>query len=259
MNIQLLSDLHVEFDGFAPEKTDADMVVLAGDIHVDGETMQWALESFDKPVILVLGNHDYYQASLAATLDKFKKMSKGTNVTLLQNESVEVCGVRFLGATLWTDYRLTGNEPLARLDAGRIMSDFECIKDERGGWIDPQRIAQEHAASRSWLTNTLKEAYDGKTVVVTHHAPSELSIHEKYVENTGHTNAAYASRLDALMGPGVDLWVHGHTHHSFDYDLYGTRVVCNPRGYSPNGLNKDFNPALVLSLDVHKPKSALGY
>jgi predicted phosphodiesterase len=227
MNIQLLSDLHVEFDGFAPEKTDADMVVLAGDIHVDGETMQWALESFDKPVILVLGNHDYYQASLAATL--------------------------------WTDYRLTGNEPLARLDAGRIMSDFECIKDERGGWIDPQRIAQEHAASRSWLTNTLKEAYDGKTVVVTHHAPSELSIHEKYVENTGHTNAAYASRLDALMGPGVDLWVHGHTHHSFDYDLYGTRVVCNPRGYSPNGLNKDFNPALVLSLDVHKPKSALGY
>ena len=43
------------------------------------------------------------------------------------------------------------------------------------------------------------------------------------------------------------LWLHGHTHESFDYNIKNTRVVCNPRGYinSPD-LNKSFNKDLII-------------
>jgi hypothetical protein len=37
-------------------------------------------------------------------------------------------------------------------------------------------------------------------------------------------------------------------HDACDYEVYGTRVVCNPRGYVPNALNADFQPDLVMDI-----------
>jgi hypothetical protein len=60
---------------------------------------------------------------------------------------------------------------------------------------------------------------------------------------------AFASSLEMLMdGDRAALWVHGHMHDAFDYEIYGTRVVCNPRGYAPNALNADFRPDLVVKI-----------
>jgi predicted phosphodiesterase len=58
MRLHVLSDLHLEF-GSDPKipPTDADVVVLAGDIHLGREGRRWARKQFpEKPVIYVLGH-----------------------------------------------------------------------------------------------------------------------------------------------------------------------------------------------------------
>ena len=84
--------------------------------------------------------------------------------------------------------------------------------------------------SKEWLAEQLDIPFDGKTVVVTHHAPHWNSVHEKYRGGRSLINASFVSDLTDLMGK-ADLWIHGHTHASCDYRVSGTRVIGNPRGY----------------------------
>lgn len=64
MKLLVLSDLHVEFAPFVPDRSAmsaADVVVLAADIHTGVQVMAWARQSFaDKPIIYVAGNHEFY-------------------------------------------------------------------------------------------------------------------------------------------------------------------------------------------------------
>lgn len=70
---------------------------------------------------------------------------------------------------------------------------------------------------------------------MTHHGPHRNSVHPRYEDDP--LNAAFVSDLTNLMS-GVDLWVHGHVHDSFDYMVGTCRVVANPRGYARQaGLN----------------------
>jgi predicted phosphodiesterase len=250
MRIHVLSDLHLEFAEFCAPVAGADVVVLAGDIDVKGRAVQWALQRFTCPVVLVAGNHDFYGSNFASVERRMRAAARGSNVHVLENESVVIQGVRFLGATLWTDYQLTGNAPLAQWDALRSMNDFRRIRNGCFRKITPADLLERHRASRRFLETALAEPFEGKTVVVTHHAPCELSLSERFRRAPGHLNAAYASRLEPLMGPNVALWVHGHTHDSCDYEVYGTRVVCNPRGYAPDDTNKAFDAGLVVTLDT---------
>lgn len=249
MKLHILSDLHLEFSNFSPPATDADVVILAGDIDLNTKGVKWAIETFKGPVIFVPGNHEFYGGSLGRTLTKVSELAKDSNVHVLDRESIVIDGVRFIGTTLWTDFRLTGNQPLAQLDALKRMFDYKMIRKSYIQKIKPDDILQQHAQARFYVEQKLEEYFSGKTVVVSHHAPSELSIHRRYRDRTDHLNAAYASRLDHLMGGElVALWVHGHTHDSFDYDIYGTRVVCNPRGYVPDEPNQEFDPGLVVEI-----------
>jgi Icc-related predicted phosphoesterase len=120
------------------------------------------------------------------------------------------------------------------------MTDFSIIQNNSQRFT-PEDVIRLHTASREWLAATLAEPFDGRTVVVTHHAPSSQSVHQRYASDL--LTPAFASNLESLMdGDGVALWIHGHMHESYDYEAYGTRVVCNPRGYAPNALNPDFRP-----------------
>ncbi len=255
MKIQILSDLHLEFAEFVPPHTGADVVVLAGDIHTRGRGATWAARHFEVPIVYVAGNHEHYGSNMATTMRDLKQIAaQFPHLHVLENESVVIDGVRFMGATLWTDYRLTGNEVLAQWDAQSTITDFRKIRDDRYKRITPSLIANIHARSRAFLHSSLEEEFHGPTIVVTHHAPSEFSVHERYRQTStrpgggSHLSASYASRLDGLMGHAA-LWVHGHTHDSFDYEISGTRVRCNPRGYAPDDLNPDFDPALVVEVD----------
>ncbi len=114
------------------------------------------------------------------------------------------------------------------------MTDFSIIQNH-GQCYTPEDAIQLHTASRDWLAVMLAEPFGGKTVVVTHHAPSSRSVHPVYAQ-------------DLMDGDRVTLWQHGHMHESFDYDVYGTRLICNPRGYSPEALNPDFRPDFVVKV-----------
>ncbi|KON48577.1 hypothetical protein AL013_02395 [Mariprofundus ferrooxydans] len=230
MRIRVLSDIHLEDGDFDVPDVEADVVVLAGDIGVGVEGILWAKESFDLPVVYVAGNHEYHDSVF--TMDEHMAMMKaaveGSNVRVLDNNSVVIGGVRFLGTTLWT-----GASQLLPCDQN-IMMDW----DVDDGYFSVDSLQRIHSQNVEWLERELSNSYGGKTVVISHHAPSLSSVHQKYDKHP--QKDCYVTSLEWLMGDNIALWVHGHTHDSFDYAVMGTRVVCNPRGYSDcNGSEND--------------------
>ena len=149
---------------------------------------------------------------------------------------------------LWTDFALFGEADrfFAMQQARQRMTDFSIIQNH-GQRFTPEDAVRQHMASRDWLTAMLAEPFANKTVVVTHHAPSSRSVHPKYASDL--LTPAFASNLENLMdGDRTALWIHGHMHESFDYEIYDTRVACNPRGYTPNALNPDFRSDWVVDI-----------
>jgi predicted phosphodiesterase len=253
VKLHVLSDLHLGFGAMAPPRADADVVVLAGDIARPCEAIAWAL-GFDRPVVYVPGNHEFYGGSIDGTLDELRRLARGTPVHVLAEDELVVDGVRFLGATLWTDFGLFDDhdrEAAAVAEASRLLRDFSRIRraaaeDALFTPADSMRLFERHAA---WLRTRLEAAHAGPTVVVTHHAPSPRSIHPRFEGSL--LNACFVSRAEDLLGADkAALWIHGHTHDSFDYVLSGTRVVCNPRGYARDGVpeNAAFDPGLVVEV-----------
>lgn len=245
MRIHLLSDLHNEFSLFSPQVRDADVVILAGDIDVKTRGVDWAKQAFSGPVLYVPGNHEYYGGHLTRTLAKMRA-AQDDWVRVLDRDEVVIAGVRFLGATMWTDFAATGNPPLASFSAQNAMNDFRQIRTENYRRIRPADLVEQSVKTRDWLRTKLAEPFHGRTVVITHHAPTLRSL-QGNPHAGGHMDAAYANRLEDLMGGDqVALWVHGHSHTAVDYDVAGTRVVCNPRGYP--GEDTGFSPGLVITL-----------
>jgi predicted phosphodiesterase len=110
MKLHILSDIHIEFAPFQIPETDADVIITAGDIGVGLEGVLWAKEQYkNKPVIYVPGNHEYYQHDISL-IDQLKASST-ENVRILDNEMCIIDDVRFLCATLWTDFALYGACP----------------------------------------------------------------------------------------------------------------------------------------------------
>jgi len=247
MKLHILNDLHIEFEDFTPPANDADVVILAGDIGVGMSGLHWAEKrSPGKPVIYVPGNHEFYHHDIAL-IDELKTQAPD-HIHLLNDDQVIIDGVRFLGSILWTDFALFGEADkfFAMQAARQRMTDFSIIHNN-GKPFTPEDAIRLHTASRDWLAAMLAEPFNGKTVVVTHHAPSSQSVHPRYARDL--LTPAFASNLENLMeGDRAALWVHGHMHESFDYQVYGTRVVCNPRGYAPEALNPDFRPDRVIEI-----------
>ncbi len=210
----------------------ADVLVLAGDIGHASEAVE-LFRDWPVPVLYVAGNHEAYSGTWESVLDELTDAARGTSVRFLERDCVDFWGVRFLGCTLWTDYRLRSNYTQGQLmeNAQRSLNDHRLIRTREGGLFSTAHALREHERSRAWLLDELSRPYDGKTVVVTHHGPHPLSIHSKYAGDM--TSAAFASDLSELL-PGVDLWLHGHVHDSFDYTVGRCRVVANPRGYPLN-------------------------
>jgi predicted phosphodiesterase len=253
MKLNILSDLHLGQGVLAAPRTDADAVVLAGDIGRPEQAVAWAA-GLGKPVLYVPGNHEFYGASIAGTLARLKQLCAGTAVRLLSDEQEVIAGVRFLGSTLWTDFLLFGQDEgrtAAVEQALRSMRDYSRIwlDDELLQLFTPIESASLYQRHSAWLAHKLAEPHDGPTVVITHHAPSTSSIHPRFAGSL--LNACFVSKAQHLLdGRRVRLWIHGHTHDSFDYELNGTRVICNPRGYARDGVNENasFDPGLVVEV-----------
>lgn len=243
MKIAIMSDLHLEFDPkrkpWVPPKLDVDLVILAGDTHPGSLGVIWANEHFEQEVIYICGNHEFYGKRSVNRLPaklKAKAEELGGKVKVLNNEFIERNGVRFVCATLWTDYNLFGNQPLAILAAQEAMNDFRRITYNVYDRLTPYHLQEEFMVSKNFIFNNITD----NTVVITHHAPSELSLGSRQSDIIG---AAYASRLENdICMANPKLWIHGHTHHNVDYKIGDTRVITNQRGYNDNG---SFKPLIV--------------
>jgi len=258
MKIRVLSDLHLEFHDWTPPPAAADVVVLAGDIHVGIDGLEWARKHFrSTPVIYVAGNHEFYGARLQDVSAALREAAAQLDISVLDGDALVVRGTRFLGAALWTDFALYGGEPrqIARAmsDAKYGMNDFRVIRYADAGLFRPEHAREMHLAQVRWLEKQLTECFEGATVVVTHFLPHRRSIHPKYEGDA--LNPGFASDLAHLVRPPVALWIHGHTHESCDYVANGTRVVCNPRGYLPMEPNPAFDPVLTITLSGRSPYS----
>lgn len=269
MRAWIVSDMHVNNSELARpniEIPDADICLCAGDISGIVEmSMQFLLRNISPrmPVVMALGNHEFYGATIDAGVKTAKRMTEGTNITVLENETLVLGKVRMIGATLWTDFEIehgVENElPLPERKSyainvcKRYMMDFHAIfrsdwpKTRMPGLLTAKELIERHMESRAFIASELEDEFDGSTVVLSHHAPLPQSLHPAF---RGHpSNGAFASDLSAMIAQGKpDLWVHGHVHHFLDYREGTTRVICNPRGYERERAHTVFISGLVVSI-----------
>lgn len=254
MKVQIFSDLHADVAQPRPITVapDIDAVVVAGDTCEGAERGFIRLRGIVPmpiPIFAVLGNHEFYRRCWSEELANARAAAPHYGIHLLENDTVVLGKVRFIGASLWTDYALFGmqNLPQAMLAAGDGLNDHKRIKWSKEPWrqFRTQEALLLHKRSRGFIETALAEPFDGATVVVSHHAPRPGSIHSRYKSDL--LTAAYVSDLTAVIKTGrSDVWVHGHVHESFDYSVGATRVICNPHGYGTE--NRSFDPALVVEV-----------
>lgn len=243
MKIQIISDLHQEFGMSELSFDNADVVVLAGDVNIGTKGIEWILSKIkDKPVIYVLGNHEYYKGSYPKTLNKIKVLAENTNVYFLEDSFVDVEDIRFHGCTLWTDFSIFGDPMKYGIICQSAMNDYKMIKrDPSYHKMRTVDIYKIHQFSRLWLERSLKESEKSKNIVVTHHAPSLRSVPEEFKNDP--ITSAYASNMeDFILKYEPNYWIHGHIHTPNRYYIGKTEIICNPHGYIDepfNGFNRE--------------------
>lgn len=247
MKAVIYSDLHCEFSEFTPPRIDIDLAILAGDIHVKTKGVDWAAKHFPRiPVLYVPGNHEYYRSVYPKNLAMMReRASLHPNICVLDQDHIEIGGIHFLGATLWTDFALFSDPYISGHYAECFMTDYKLIRSspyyKKLRASDTLKI---HSAQRAWLEAKLELLQGQQVVVITHHAPSKKSVSVEYSEDP--LTPAYASHLDDLVLKfQPQYWIHGHMHSSSCYQIGNTTVICNPRGYLPDDQNPDFNATLI--------------
>ena len=284
MKLQLLSDLHLEaHPHFQPTAApDAEVLVLAGDIgsYQEGGLLQdeyFGLERFSPlpqfaswpcPVIFVPGNHEYDMHDWDVAHARLRRVCDALGIIWLERESLVLNQVRFVGTTLWTDYdAIALLDPLVQAgDVGRLLKQREksfraanFYLRKTGGTRHGQPFLAEPMREQAlvcqdWLRHALQQPFAGKTVAITHFAPSLQSHDPRYGLVPG--TAGFCNALDDLLAH-ADLWLHGHLHAPSDYQVQGLhadgsewrcRVVANPLGYARKGEQGHFLASACITL-----------
>lgn len=286
VNIQLLSDLHLESNPHfrAQPLPGADLLVLAGDIgsYQDGSLLSslgvsdFGLARFSPlpvadggagwptPVLFIPGNHEYDGLDFDATRLRLREACARLGLVWLEQETVVMGGVRFVGSTLWADFdaltalqasasaarasEITLGEQLKAREKAFRAANFYLKKNHslrNGAPMLASDVREEALKSQAWLRQALAVPFDGPTVAVTHFAPSLLSADPRYGLTPG--TAGFCNALDELL-PLARLWLHGHLHCPVDYVKHNCRVVGNPLGYARKGEQLTFNPDLLIKV-----------
>ncbi len=200
-----------------------------------------------KVVLFVLGNHEFYDRAFPREIEKTKERARGTSIHVLENDSFRLDDVEFFGCTFWTDFMLPEQKEIAASEARQTMNDYRYIRMSPAfRRLRATDTAFFHSRSRDWLLKAVKESDCRKKVIITHHAPSALSLPRESASDI--LSSAYASNEDTLVKElEADLWVHGHIHQGCDYRIGKTRIVSNPKGY-PGEAAPGFNPDFVVEI-----------
>lgn len=235
MKIRLMSDLHLEGSHAPPlaNETNAELLVLAGDICTHKSMSKGSAKAFledcagkFKYVIWVMGNHELYgwdTPNDKSHIQFFRDaVAHLPNVYILENQVVELEGVRFAGATTWTDFYKGELVPYAST----------MLNDYRWG-LRADTVYEWHQESVKFLLESNAD------VVITHHAPHVGSVHAKWKKFGGDTNYLFYTNLRAVIDAvKPKYWFHGHMHDNAEYTIGSTTVICNPKGYGNE--NRDF-------------------
>lgn len=274
MKLQIVSDLHLEFNkSVSIKNAGADVLCLAGDICLAQHLYRHPINSlginnaehgdsaanyrkfFDQVskefdhVLYIMGNHEHYNGLWNETANRLREaLEPWSNITLMDDIWLNFGDVRIVGTTLWSDFNK--GDPLTMMNIKAMMNDYHIVKIKNNGVYHKLRpIDTLEAHHRAIQTIKLgAETWDGKVVVLGHHSPSFKSVHPIY-QNNDLMNGAYHSELSdyILSQDKIKLWIHGHTHHCFDYSIGGCRIVCNPHGYHSEN-TKRFNPNLIVEI-----------
>lgn len=203
-----------------------------------------------KDIIYIMGNHEHYSGRWEQTEAILREESnRYSNIHFLEQDKIVIDDVIFLGATMWSS--MNNNDPITIVSMRDLMNDYRSIAhyNFNGAWgrLMPYVTAAKFTETVAWLRLMLGED-KRKTVVVTHHAPSRRSIHEKYRSEV-IMNGAFASDLDEFImdHPHIALWTHGHMHNACRYYIDNTLIAANPHGY-PNETGTDFDPTLIIEI-----------
>ncbi len=246
MRLQLLSDLHLETEDYAPRPApDAELLVLAGDIDASWDGLV-RFASWPVPVLFVAGNHEFDRRELREAWPALRARCAAHGITLLECEELTLAGrdgrrIRFVATTRWCDFDLFGAAVRERCQraAGYFVKIMRATRD--GRVFDPAAVREEALACRAWLQQALaRPATADATVVITHYGPSVRSIDPRYGTQPG--SASFCNADDDLL-PYADLWLHGHLHCRHDYRVEhpagaprrATRVVSQARGHAYKG------------------------
>jgi Icc-related predicted phosphoesterase len=257
MKLQIMSDLHIHYPGSRgiPQLIPGvEIVVVAGDICVGlVRAIEILRRAFPAPteIVMVAGNHELWSKThaFAEHVGLGRTAAALHGIYLLENDVAVVRGIRFLGATLWSDYDLHGPElrEAAMRAAAGFMLDHKRIKWSRDPWerFRPAEARSLHLRSRKFFEEELVKPHHGPTVCISHHAMSANAIAPAFRDEI--LSAAYASEMQPMIDRfQPDLVVTGHTHYGIDLKRGLTRMLSNPAGYADE--NRYFDPALVVDL-----------
>lgn len=253
MRCHYLSDLHLEAQSFDARLPSGDVLIVAGDLcharRLDPAlTDRYSLDQRARVmrfvdaalarfahVLLIAGNHEHYDGVFEDTTGLLRRHLPG--VTVLDNDTIEIGGIRFFGSTLWSDFEGRSETSMARVRRG--MGEFFFVKTRRHDdaliKLQPRDILQAHDDALAALRGAVVNAEGRSTIVVTHHAPSRQGLNPLFSGNG--LDGAYGSDLEREIEglANVPIWVHGHTHIARSYRIGDMVVRSNALGFAAKG------------------------
>jgi DNA repair exonuclease SbcCD nuclease subunit len=252
MKIQYCSDLHLEFPenlrwlAQNPIIPKGDILIIAGDTFYLGQEFSkqplfdQLSDNFEQ-VFLIPGNHEYYGGYDAAKSLKGIDEKIQSNVRLLQNMVVEMNGVQLIFTTLWSKINMN---VLAIL---KWMPDFRKIK-YKGQKLNISQFNDLHENARLFLLKALKNNKQSKTIVITHHLPSELCTVDEFKESPLN-EAFYVNLHQVIEDNPIDYWLYGHSHRNKpEFGIYNTKMITNQLGYVGYGEHHSFRRDAYIEL-----------
>lgn len=240
-----MSDLHLEMHADKGKEfiesldpTGVDVLVLAGDIFsaYREPKAEMALSMFSDRypnVAYVAGNHEYYGSHVNSVQETIKNIvAKLPNVHFLNNSFTVIGGQRFIGGTGWFPHYAHNDKYKQYMNDFRIIINFE-------PWV-----YQQHQHLELFLNEELLET----DIVVTHHMPSIQCVAPQY--KLSPLTPFFLSEFDDLiLEKKPKIWLSGHTHTQFDFNIGPTRLVCNPLGYPGEQQEQAaFQPKLLIEV-----------
>lgn len=242
MKVHAVSDLHCDNWEILGHALAVPRLKVVGDILViNGDTSDGQLERYLEtltanylekglPVLYVAGNHDHYYRHLDTSKAELERVCKNLGVINLDNTSFVREGVRFYGATTWTNFDLNNAKPMLQMNMAKVLvADYKYIKG-----LCPEATQLLHQQTVEMLLNESRIAKEKseKLVFVSHHAPLHECIPEKFASNP--VSGAYASDMaQALTEAGVAWAIYGHLHGNVkrpSSKVAGLQLYTNARG-----------------------------